>query len=65
VKAVATLGASLGMQLTAEGVETEAQLKSVRSEGYGEIQGNYFGAAMPAADIARLLSSPVRKAAAG
>jgi diguanylate cyclase (GGDEF)-like protein len=64
VKAVATLGATLGMELTAEGVETEEQLRLVRAEGYTEIQGNYYGKPQPAMEIARLLA-PLRKAVAG
>jgi EAL domain-containing protein (putative c-di-GMP-specific phosphodiesterase class I) len=48
---VATLGESLGMALTAEGVETAEQLSSVRSEGYTEIQGNFYSPPVPAAAI--------------
>lgn len=39
VRAVATLANGLGIRTTAEGVETNAQLDAVRSEGYTEIQG--------------------------
>ncbi len=39
VKAIAGMAASLGMQTTAEGVETERQLEMVKSYGCTEIQG--------------------------
>jgi EAL domain-containing protein (putative c-di-GMP-specific phosphodiesterase class I) len=63
VKAVATLGASLGMELTAEGVETAEQLESVQSEGYTEIQGNYYGVPKPAAEVEKMFSLGRRSAA--
>jgi diguanylate cyclase (GGDEF)-like protein len=65
VRAVANLGASLGIELTAEGVETAEQLASVRSEGYTEIQGNYFSEPAPAGEIAKLFVQTSRAAAAG
>jgi EAL domain-containing protein (putative c-di-GMP-specific phosphodiesterase class I) len=39
VKAIAGMASSLGMQTTAEGVETEQQLEMVKSYGCTEIQG--------------------------
>jgi predicted signal transduction protein with EAL and GGDEF domain len=39
MRAVAGLGADLGIETVAEGVETEAQLRHVRAEGVSEIQG--------------------------
>ncbi len=39
VRAVATLGASLGMTTTAEGIETQAQLDRLRAEGCTQVQG--------------------------
>jgi EAL domain-containing protein (putative c-di-GMP-specific phosphodiesterase class I) len=56
VAAVTTLAASLGMDTTAEGVETSEQLASLRKLGCSEAQGYLFSVAVPAADIARLLS---------
>lgn len=47
VRAVATLGKCLGLELTAEGVETKEQLDLVISEGYGSIQGYYYGRPQP------------------
>ena len=43
VKAVAGLGAALGMTTTAEGVETAEQLRQMREEGCTEVQGYLFG----------------------
>jgi diguanylate cyclase (GGDEF)-like protein len=43
VKAVAALGAALGMKITAEGVETVEQFRMVRDHGCTEVQGYYFG----------------------
>ena len=42
VRAVARLGASLGMATTVEGVETLEQLEIVRAEGCTSAQGYYF-----------------------
>src|SRR5207253_11143648 len=39
IKAVIGLGHSLGMSTTAEGVETEEQLRAVREQGCNEVQG--------------------------
>jgi diguanylate cyclase (GGDEF)-like protein len=39
IRAVIGLGKSLGMQVTAEGVETTQQLAAMREEGVAEIQG--------------------------
>jgi EAL domain-containing protein (putative c-di-GMP-specific phosphodiesterase class I) len=39
VRAVTSLAASLGVVTTAEGVETEEQLKQLRSEGCDQVQG--------------------------
>jgi diguanylate cyclase (GGDEF)-like protein/PAS domain S-box-containing protein len=49
VRAIVGLGASLGMRVTAEGVETEAQAAILRNEGCGEAQGYLFGRPAPLA----------------
>lgn len=54
VKAVAGLGRTLGIKITAEGVETREQLDWLRSEGCAEAQGYFFSCAQPAADLAEL-----------
>jgi len=57
VRAVARLGASLGMTTTAEGVETGGQLAQLQTEGYGEAQGYLFSQPRPAEDLPELLRS--------
>ena len=56
VRAVAALGASLGMKTTAEGVETEAQRDRIRAEGCTEIQGYLTGRPMTPAAAADLIA---------
>ena len=58
VRAIARLGASLGMRTTAEGVETASQLDAIRAEGCTEVQGYLTGRPMPASQAAALLSAP-------
>lgn len=48
VKACAMLGASLGMHVVAEGVETAAELAEVRAAGCTEVQGYLVSRPMPA-----------------
>jgi EAL domain-containing protein (putative c-di-GMP-specific phosphodiesterase class I) len=55
VRAVTGLGSSLGISTTAEGVETEAQLAQLRSEGCTEVQGYLFSKPVPASEIGPLL----------
>ncbi len=62
VRAIARLGASLGMRTTAEGVETATQLAAIRAEGCTEVQGYLTGRPMPAAQAAALLSEPTATA---
>jgi diguanylate cyclase (GGDEF)-like protein len=57
VRAIASLGASLGMETTAEGVETKEQLDLIRAEGCTEAQGYYFSVPRPASELAHLLGS--------
>jgi len=57
VRAVAALANGLGIAATAEGVETQAQLDSIRSEGCSEMQGFLFSQPLPAHEIGRLLIS--------
>jgi diguanylate cyclase (GGDEF)-like protein len=51
VRAVASLGRSLGITITAEGVETIEQLKRVREEGCGEVQGYLISRPLPAEGV--------------
>jgi len=57
VKAVAALGATLGMTTTAEGVETDEQLALVRSTGCTHVQGYLTGKPMPGEHAAALVLS--------
>ena len=59
VRAIASLGASLGMETTAEGVETEEQLDLIRREGCTEAQGFYFSPPRPVHELAHLLGFQV------
>jgi EAL domain-containing protein (putative c-di-GMP-specific phosphodiesterase class I) len=62
IRAVAGLGASLGISTTAEGVETKEQLERLRAEGCTEAQGFLFSAPRPAAEIIPLLAREGRQA---
>ena len=51
VRAVAAMANGLGMETTAEGVETSEQLETVRAEGCTEMQGFVFSPPMPPEEI--------------
>ncbi|WP_426422540.1 putative bifunctional diguanylate cyclase/phosphodiesterase [Bradyrhizobium genosp. A] len=55
VRAISTLGRSLNITTTAEGVETVEQLDWLRAEGCDEAQGFLFSAAKPATEVEQLL----------
>ena len=57
VKAVVSLGQSLGIRVVAEGVETAAQASFLREHGCDWGQGYHFGRPMPAAEIVQFLIS--------
>ncbi|TIM95576.1 MAG: EAL domain-containing protein [Mesorhizobium sp.] len=57
VRTVIGLGAELGITVTAEGVETEAQLDILRGNGCTEAQGYLIGVPSKVADFQRLLKS--------
>jgi diguanylate cyclase (GGDEF)-like protein len=48
VKAVITLGSSMGMKVVAEGVEDAEQLEKLIGYGCDQVQGYHFGRPMPA-----------------
>jgi len=54
IRAVAALGASLGMRTVAEGVETPQQLSRIQGAGCDAVQGYLTGRPMPAADAGAL-----------
>jgi diguanylate cyclase (GGDEF)-like protein len=55
VRAIAGLGVSFGMTTTAEGVETEEQMRCLNLEGCIEVQGFLFSKPIPADEIVKLL----------
>jgi EAL domain-containing protein (putative c-di-GMP-specific phosphodiesterase class I) len=57
VRSIISLGAGLGVTITAEGVETEAEFSYLRSEGCHEGQGFLFSGARPNAEIVGLLEA--------
>lgn len=62
IRALVGLGTSLGITTLVEGIETEAQLATVRAEGAQQIQGFLFSEPRPARDVPRMLS--IKRAAA-
>lgn len=65
VRAVTSLGRSLGIATTAEGIETEEQMAFVSAEGCTQVQGYFVGRPMSAADAARLvMNRSIKNAAA-
>jgi len=61
LKAIASIGASLGMKTTAEGVETENQLARIRSEGCTQVQGYLTGRPMASGAILEFLNKTMMK----
>ena len=57
VRSIISLGTGLGVTITAEGVETEAELGCLRTEGCHEGQGFLFSRARPNAEIVNLLKA--------
>jgi EAL domain-containing protein (putative c-di-GMP-specific phosphodiesterase class I) len=55
VRAVTGLGRDLGMETTAEGVETAEQLGQLRLDGCTEVQGFLFSRPVPAGQVDALL----------
>jgi diguanylate cyclase (GGDEF)-like protein/PAS domain S-box-containing protein len=64
IKAIASLGSSLGIETTAEGIETEEQLEIVRRAGCTEMQGYLASRPVPAAEVPNLIARFRRESAA-
>jgi diguanylate cyclase (GGDEF)-like protein len=62
IQSVVTLGRGLGMQIVAEGVETEAEASVMRLVGVTELQGFFFSQAVPAGQVAALVGAFARPA---
>lgn len=60
-QAVIAMAHSLRLKVVAEGVESEAQLSFLRSEGCDEIQGYYFSAARTAGEIPGIMHKTLRR----
>ena len=65
VRSIISLGNGLGVTITAEGVESEAELSWLRAEGCQEAQGFLFSQARPNAEITGLLDLQQSGASAG
>jgi diguanylate cyclase (GGDEF)-like protein len=57
VRAIAGLGVSFGMITTAEGVETEEQMRCLNLEGCIEVQGYLYSKPVPACEIVGVLEN--------
>jgi diguanylate cyclase (GGDEF)-like protein len=61
VKAIASLGLSLEMTTTAEGIETEEQFQKIREQGYTHVQGYLFGRPGPVANTGAMFPKALPK----
>ena len=61
--AVIVMAESMGLQVIAEGVETEDQLNFLREKRCDEIQGYYLSRPLPAAELAALLQQRAKPSA--
>ncbi|HVW17938.1 MAG TPA: bifunctional diguanylate cyclase/phosphodiesterase [Solirubrobacteraceae bacterium] len=58
VAAIMSLGAAMGIHVTAEGVETPEQADALRALGCDHVQGFLFAPALPAGELAALAAQP-------
>ncbi|HLG83649.1 MAG TPA: PAS-domain containing protein [Bradyrhizobium sp.] len=65
IRTIASLGANLGVETTAEGVETAEQLELVREAGCTAVQGFYFSKPCSAAEVGRMIEqiNPIHRVA--
>jgi diguanylate cyclase (GGDEF)-like protein/PAS domain S-box-containing protein len=57
VQGIVSLAHNLGMQVVAEGIETEAQLEDARAIGIDIVQGHYVATPLPQADCLAFLAA--------
>lgn len=55
VTAIVALGQSLGLKITAEGVETADQLRYLIERGCDEVEGYLFSRPVPAPEFVRMV----------
>ncbi len=60
IKAVVDIGKSLNMSVTAEGIETEEQLRAVFKQDCDEVQGYLFSPPLPQNSIEKLLQQKIK-----
>jgi diguanylate cyclase (GGDEF)-like protein len=63
VHAILALSRGLGVETTAEGVETEAQAGAMRELGCTQLQGFYFGRPVPASELSADSAAAARRTA--
>ena len=61
MRAITTLGSRLGKEVTAEGVETDAQRRFIVGEGASQLQGYLISRPVPAADVAALFHADTKR----
>jgi diguanylate cyclase len=64
VAAIVSMGHALGLEVTAEGVETESELSYLREQRCDRAQGWYFGRPVPSAELSVILDAHDRRIAA-
>ena len=57
VKAIAALGASMGFDTVAEGVETQEQLDRILADGCDTVQGFFFSRPVPSHEVKKLIEN--------
>ena len=55
VAAIVSMGHALGLEVTAEGVETAAELAYLRAQNCDRAQGWYFGKPVPSSELSAIL----------
>ncbi len=63
IAAIVTLGRNLRLEIAAEGVESEAQLRELAALGCDIVQGYHIGRPMPPAALEALIADPIRRRA--